>query len=84
MRRRIKAAVREVTLRQPILRTKGFAAVDGKHHRLVVQAVRTRVQTYFEQEPHYEPESSLVFIGYHPRREKVAHLMAELTGSEWK
>ena len=81
---KIKAAVREVTLQQPILRAKGFAAVDGKHHRLVVQAVRTRVQTYFEQEHHHEPESSLVFIGYHPRREKIAHLMTELTGSEWK
>lgn len=81
---RIKAAVREVTLQQPILRTKGFAAVDGKHHRLVVQAVRTRVQTYFEQAHHHEPESSLVFIGYHPRREKVVRLMKELTGSEWK
>ena len=81
---KIKAAVREVTLQQPILRAKGFAAVDGKHHRLVVQAVRTRVQTYFEQDHHHEPESSLVFIGYHPRREKVAHLMAEFTGSEWK
>jgi cobalamin biosynthesis protein CobW len=81
---KIKAAVREVTLRQPILRAKGFAAVDGKHHRLVVQAVRTRVQTYFEQDHHHEPESSLVFIGYHPRREKVVHLMKELTGSEWE
>ena len=81
---KIKAAVREVTLQQPILRAKGFAAVDGKHHRLVVQAVRTRVQTYFEQDHHHEPESSLVFIGYHPRREKVVHLMKELTGSEWK
>jgi cobalamin biosynthesis protein CobW len=81
---KIKAAVREVTLRQPILRAKGFAAVKGKHHRLVVQAVRTRVQTYFEQDHRHKPESNLVFIGYHPRREKVVHLMKELTGSEWK
>jgi cobalamin biosynthesis protein CobW len=81
---KIKAAVREVTLRQPILRAKGFAAVNGKRHRLVVQAVRTRVQTYFEQDHPGEPGSSLVFIGYHPHREKVAHLMKELTGSDWK
>jgi len=80
---KIKNAVREVTRQQPILRTKGFAAVDGKQHRLVVQAVRTRVQTYFETEHHHEPESNLVFIGYHPRREQVVHLMNELTGLEW-
>ena len=81
---KIKTAVREVTLHQPILRAKGFAAVDGKQHRLVVQAVRTRVQTYFEQENCHEPASSLVFIGYHPRREQVVRMMNELTGSEWK
>ncbi len=81
---KIKPAVREVTLRQPILRAKGFAVVDGKHHRLVVQAVRTRVQTYFERDHHHEPESRLVFIGYHPHREKVVHLMNELTGSKWE
>jgi cobalamin biosynthesis protein CobW len=81
---KIKAAVREVTLRQPILRAKGFAAVDGKPHRLVVQAVRTRVQTYFERDHHHETESRLVFIGYHPHREKVVHLMDELTGSKWE
>jgi len=81
---KVKAAVREVTLRHPILRAKGFAAVDGKDHRLVVQAVRTRVQTYFEQAHHHEPESTLVFIGYHPRREHIVNLMRELTGSEWK
>jgi cobalamin biosynthesis protein CobW len=75
--------VREVTLQQPILRAKGFAAIDGKHHRLVVQAVRTRVQTYFEEAHSHDPESSLVFIGYHPRRAQVVQLMGELTGVEW-
>lgn len=81
---KLKNAMREVTTQQPILRAKGFAAIDGKHHRLVVQAVRNRVQTYFEQEHSHDSESSLVFIGYHPRRETVLSLMNELTGSEWK
>ena len=43
-----------------------MASITG----LSCRAVRTRVQTYFEQEHHHEPESSLVFIGYHPRRER--------------
>jgi cobalamin biosynthesis protein CobW len=80
---KLKAAVREVTLKQPILRAKGFAVIDGRHHRLVVQAVRNRVQTYFEQEHSHETESSLVFIGYHPHRDDVVHLMKELTGADW-
>ena len=39
---KLKAAVREMTLQQPILRAKGFASVKGKRHRLVVQAVTQR------------------------------------------
>jgi cobalamin biosynthesis protein CobW len=81
---KIKNALRDVTLQQPILRAKGFAFIGGKDRRLVVQAVRTRVQTYFEQDESHETESSLVFIGYHPRREQVVGLMRELTGSEWR
>jgi cobalamin biosynthesis protein CobW len=80
---KIKAAVREAATRQPILRAKGFAVIDGKTHRLVLQAVRARVQTYFESEHSHETESSIVFIGYHPNREKTAALMAELTGVDW-
>jgi cobalamin biosynthesis protein CobW len=80
---KLKGAMREVTLQQPILRAKGFAIIGGKDRRLVVQAVRTRVQTYFEQNDSHEAESSLVFIGYHPRRDQVVALMKELTGSEW-
>ena len=81
---KLKTAVREVTLQQPILRAKGFASVAGKHHRLVVQAVRNRVQTYFENEESGASHSSLVFIGYHPRREEVSRLMTELTGTGWR
>jgi cobalamin biosynthesis protein CobW len=80
---RLKAAIREITLQQPILRAKGFAAVAGKQHRLVVQAVRNRVQTYFEQEPPDGSKSSIVFIGYHPNRKLITSLMTELTDTEW-
>jgi cobalamin biosynthesis protein CobW len=79
----LKAAIREVTLRQPILRAKGFAAVAGKQRRLVVQAVRNRVQTYFEQKSPDASESSVVFIGYHPNRESITNLMNQITKTEW-
>jgi cobalamin biosynthesis protein CobW len=80
---RLKAAIREITLQQPILRAKGFAAVAGKQHRLVVQAVRNRVQTYFEQETPDDSKSSIVFIGYHPNRTLITSLMSEMTKTDW-
>jgi cobalamin biosynthesis protein CobW len=80
---KLKSAIREATIRQPILRAKGFAAVEGKRSRLVLQAVRSRVQTYFEPEECTDTESSVVFIGYHPSREKTAALLSELSGLDW-
>ncbi len=80
---KLKTAVREMTLQQPILRAKGFASVKGKRHRLVVQAVRNRVQTYFEPQQSDESHSTLVVIGYHPRRDQVKTLISKLTNSEW-
>jgi cobalamin biosynthesis protein CobW len=79
----LKTAIREVTLQQPILRAKGFASVAGKEPRLVVQAVRNRVQTYFERESPNVAESSIVFIGYHPNRKTVMNLLNQLTKTEW-
>jgi cobalamin biosynthesis protein CobW len=81
---KLKAAVKETSIDQPVLRTKGFASVQGKHHRLVVQAVRSRVQTYFEDAHSDDHESQLVFIGYHCRRDRTAELMKKLTGTEWR
>jgi cobalamin biosynthesis protein CobW len=78
----LKTAIREVTLQQPILRAKGFALIAGKQHRLVVQAVRTRVQTYFEKKT--ASESSIVFIGYHPNRKMITNLISEMTKTEWR
>jgi cobalamin biosynthesis protein CobW len=80
---KLKAAVKEISTDQPILRAKGFASIGGKHHRLVVQAVRNRVQTYFEDAPSHDQESKLVFIGYHCRRDRTAELMTKLTGAQW-
>jgi cobalamin biosynthesis protein CobW len=80
---RLKSAIREVTLQQPILRAKGFASVAGREPRLVVQAVRNRVQTYFERESPKVGESSIVFIGYHPNRKAITNLMNQLTKTKW-
>ncbi|MFZ0505408.1 MAG: GTP-binding protein [Chthoniobacterales bacterium] len=81
---KLKAAVKEVSIDQPVLRAKGFAAIEGKHHRLVVQAVRNRVQAYFEEAHSHELQSQLVFIGYHCRRDRTTELMNKLTGTVWE
>lgn len=81
---KLKGAVKEASTDQPILRAKGFASIAGKRHRLVVQAVRNRVQTYFEETHSHDQESKLVFIGYHCRRDRAAELMRKLTSTEWR
>ena len=81
---KLKTAVKEVSVDQPVLRAKGFASIEGKNHRLVVQAVRNRVQAYFEEAHSHDHESQLVFIGYHCRRDRTADLMNRLTGTEWR
>jgi cobalamin biosynthesis protein CobW len=80
---KLKLAVREVSLKEPILRAKGFALIAGKHHRLVLQGVRSRVQAYYESEHTHEHESTMVFIGHHPNRQKIAALVSELSGTRW-
>ena len=58
---RIEAVIRE----HDILRLKGFAAVEGKPMRLVVQAVGPRVETHFDRPfgPGEARETRLVVIG---------------------
>ncbi|MEM1294280.1 MAG: GTP-binding protein [Verrucomicrobiota bacterium] len=80
---KVKAAVQKVTEQQPILRAKGFAVIKDKHHRLVMQAVRTRLQSYYEKEHVHAHDSTVVFIGYHPKRQEAIDTMTELTGEKW-
>ena len=80
---KIRLAVREVSIKEPILRAKGFAIVAGKDHRLVLQGVRSRVQAYYESEHSHEHESTVVFIGHNPNRQKIAALISELSGTHW-
>jgi cobalamin biosynthesis protein CobW len=79
----LKKAISEVALAQPVLRAKGHAAVAGKHHALVLQAVRARVQSYYDAHDHAPSESSVVFIGYHPKRQIVADILHSVTGKHW-
>jgi cobalamin biosynthesis protein CobW len=81
---KLKIAVKEVSIDQPVLRAKGFASIVGKNHRLVLQAVRNRVQVYFEEAHSREHQSQLVFIGYHCRRDRTTELMNKLTGTVWE
>jgi len=57
--------------------------VAGKHHALVLQAVRARVQSYYDAHDHAPAESSVVFIGYHPKRQIVAEILHTVTGTHW-
>ena len=79
----LKKAISEVALAQPVLRAKGHASVAGKHHALVLQAVRARVQSYYDAHDHAPAESSVVFIGYHPKRQIVAEILHTVTGTHW-
>ena len=80
---KLKQAMREITLKEPILRAKGFVVIQGKDSRLVVQTVRSRIQTYFEKSSIQESDSHLVFIGYHPNRQKTAEILSRITGLNW-
>ena len=45
----IEARIAAVTRDHPVLRVKGFLAVDGKPLRLAVQAVGARIESYFDR-----------------------------------
>ena len=79
----LKRAISEVALAQPVLRAKGHAFVLGKHHALVLQAVLARVQSYYDAHDHAPAESSVVFIGYHPKRNIIADILHAVTGTHW-
>jgi cobalamin biosynthesis protein CobW len=71
--RGLQAVVRE----HEVYRAKGFAAVDGKPMRLVVQAVGRRLDSYFDR-PWAVDEAratELVFIGSHLDRDELAHTL---------
>ncbi|MEM6906416.1 MAG: GTP-binding protein, partial [Pseudomonadota bacterium] len=59
-----QAALAEVIAQHNILRLKGFAAIQGKPMRQVIQAVGPRIESYFDRPFGAEPrEARLVVIG---------------------
>ncbi|MBP0599424.1 GTP-binding protein [Herbaspirillum sp. LeCh32-8] len=83
---RLREAVAAASQAEPILRAKGFVQAGADAPALLVQGVRARVAVVNDDgEPGKTPaRSELVFIGYHPSRTRVAQLLCEMTGTEWK
>jgi cobalamin biosynthesis protein CobW len=77
--RGVQAVVRE----HEVYRAKGFAAVEGKPMRLVVQAVGARLDSYFDRPWAVdEPRATeLVFIGSHLDRDELAHTLVSAARS---
>ncbi|MGV3551993.1 cobalamin biosynthesis protein CobW [Rhizobium sp.] len=68
------SAIKPVIDRHDILRLKGFAEVKGKPMRLVIQAVGSRIDTYFDRawKPGEARGTRLVVIGLHDEMDDVA------------
>jgi cobalamin biosynthesis protein CobW len=76
--RGLEAVVRE----HEVYRAKGFAAIEGKPMRLVVQGVGRRFDSYFDR-PWTKEErraTELVFIGSHLDRERVTRTLLGAAG----
>jgi cobalamin biosynthesis protein CobW len=73
------AALKPVIDHHDILRLKGFAEVKGKPMRLVIQAVGSRIDTYFDRawQPGEARGTRLVVIGLHDEMDDAA-IMSEI------
>ncbi len=78
----LRQAVAAITRSEPILRAKGFARAGAG--RVLIQAVRNRVEARLEPDAAPPKQAQLVFIGYHPSRPRVAEQLRELTGTDWR
>ena len=80
----LKTALIETAKAEPILRIKGFVRTADPAQGILIQGIRTRMAISTHAEKKSARESSVVFIGYHTSRVKVATLLSELTGTVWK
>ena len=78
----LRQAVVAITHNEPILRVKGFANTGTG--RMLIQAVRTRVEAKFEPDAPSVRQAELIFIGYHPSRQRLIELLGQLTGTTWR
>jgi cobalamin biosynthesis protein CobW len=72
------ASLKAIIEEHDILRLKGFADVPGKPMRLVVQAVGSRIETYFDRpwKTGEERATKLVVIGLHDEMDDAAIIKA--------
>jgi cobalamin biosynthesis protein CobW len=77
--RGLEAVVRE----HEVYRAKGFAAVEGKPMRLVVQGVGRRFDSYFDRpwQSDESPATELVFIGSHLDHDQVKRTLLGAAGA---
>lgn len=77
--RGVEAVVRE----HEVFRAKGFAAVNDKAMRLVVQGVGRRIDSYFDRpwQPDEARSTELVVIGFHLDREQVTRTLLSAAAS---
>ncbi len=80
----LQAALTEAAKAEPILRIKGFIRTADPQQTMLVQGVRTRILTSPGAAKNSALGSEVVFIGYHPSRNKVAALLSSATGTVWK
>ena len=81
---KLKAALTEAAKVEPVLRSKGFVRAIDAEHPVLMQGVRSRIIVSIDHGKPAVKRSELVFIGYHMSRTKVAALLTELTGTQWK
>ncbi len=78
----LRQAVVAIARNEPILRVKGFANTGTG--RMLIQAVRTRVEAKVEPDAPPVRQAELVFIGYHPSRQRLVEQLGQLTGTAWR
>jgi cobalamin biosynthesis protein CobW len=78
----LRTALATVAREEPLLRIKGFAAPQQGTGRLILQAVRNRVELRATDSA-VPRKAQLVFIGYHPSRARIAARLSALTGTDW-
>jgi len=95
----LSTALEKIAGLEPLMRVKGYASIENSSRRLLIQGVRTRIETAWQSAPETPiPDADntaaqrslptangtqLVFIGYHAVRSRIAEQLALLTGQSW-
>ncbi|CAN5720039.1 cobalamin biosynthesis protein CobW [soil metagenome] len=80
---KVKAAIQAISQTEPLLRAKGFLKLRNSSS-VELQCVRDRITIAANEALHSSPnDSSLVFIGYHLKRQEVLRKLNSMTDSHW-